>query len=134
MLVDTGVSGTWHIFNFLLDVAKLYLSKKNGEKSKFWIPLDPKPISNDQVGSGPCAHTKFLDATWCKVSTGQKNVQKNWLSVSKIREIFCQFSDFFKTFFKPKIWMLMMIFMAKKLIWTVFRCIQFLNKPNPNRL
>ena len=24
---------------------------------------NPKPIFNDQVGSGPCAHTKFLSAT-----------------------------------------------------------------------
>ena len=37
-----------------------------GEKNLnflFWMHMDPKPISNDQVGSGsgPCAHTKFLD-------------------------------------------------------------------------
>ena len=38
----------------------------------FWIPLDPKLIFNDQVGSVPCAHTKFLSATRCKVNTGQK--------------------------------------------------------------
>ena len=28
-----------------------------------WIPLDPNPIFNDQVGSGPCAHIKF----WTKI-------------------------------------------------------------------
>ena len=33
-----------------------------GGKSKLliWIPLDPKLISNDQVGSEACAHTKFF--------------------------------------------------------------------------
>ena len=39
-------------------------------------PLDPKLISNDQVGSGVCAHTKFSNATRCKVSTGQKMSKK----------------------------------------------------------
>ena len=38
-----------------------------------------------------------------------KNVQKNWLSVRKIRKIFYQFSHFFKTFSKLKIWLLTMI-------------------------
>ena len=38
MLVDTGVS-----FNFLLDLAKLFILDTFG----------PKPIINDQVGSGP---------------------------------------------------------------------------------
>ena len=39
-------------------------------------PLDPKLISNDQVGSGACAHTKLSIATRCKVSTGQKMSKK----------------------------------------------------------
>ena len=50
-----------------------------GEKSKLWIiwiPLDPKSISNDQVGSGACAHTKFSSATRSKVSTGQRMSKK----------------------------------------------------------
>ena len=42
------------------------------KKSKPLVPLDPKSISNDQVGSGACAHTKFSSATRCKGSTGQK--------------------------------------------------------------
>ena len=73
-------------------------------------PFDPKLISNDQVGSGACAHTKFSSATRCKVSTGQKMSKK-----SKMRIVFFNF-QIFKTFFKLEIWMLMLIFMAKKLI------------------
>ena len=41
-----------------------------------WIPLDPTSISNDQVGSGPGADTKFLSATRSKVSRGQKMSRK----------------------------------------------------------
>ena len=55
------------------------ISKKNGEKNlnfSFWIPLDPKPIFNDQVGSGPYAHTTFSSATRCKVSRGPKRSRK----------------------------------------------------------
>ena len=57
-----------------------------------------------------------------------KKVQEKWLSVSKIRNFFCQFSHFGKTFFKLQIWILMMISMAKSLIWTVFTCIPICDK------
>jgi hypothetical protein len=62
-----------------------------------------------------------------------KKVQKNWLSVSKIRKFFCQYSHFFKKILEVEIWFLMMILMAKQLIWTVFTCILILNKNTPNR-
>ena len=65
---------------------------------------------------------------------GAKKVQENWLSVSKIRNFFCQFSHFGKTFFKLEIWILMMISMAKNSIWTVFTCIPILDKNTPKRL
>ena len=38
--------------------------------------MDPKPIFNDQVGSGPSADTKFSSATRSKVSRGQKMSRK----------------------------------------------------------
>ena len=44
--------------------------------------MDPKPIFKDQVGSGPCAHTKFSSATRGKVSRGQKSPEK--LTFSKV--------------------------------------------------
>ena len=68
MLVDTGVDP----FSTFCLIWPNSISKKNGEKNtnfSFWIPLDPKPIFNDQVGSGPCAYTK--SASRCKVSRGQ---------------------------------------------------------------
>ena len=37
---------------------------------------NPKSIFNDQVGSGPFAHTKFSSATRSKVSRGQKMSRK----------------------------------------------------------
>ena len=54
------------------------LVRKMGENLNFslWIPLHPKPIFNDQVASGPCAHTKFSSATRGKVSRGQKMSRK----------------------------------------------------------
>jgi hypothetical protein len=42
--------------------------------------LDPKPIFNDQVGSGPSADTKFSSATRSKVTSGQKMYRKMTLS------------------------------------------------------
>ena len=39
--------------------------------------MDSKPIFNNQVDSGPCAHTKFSSATRGKVSRGQKMIYEN---------------------------------------------------------
>ena len=39
----------------------------------FCIPLDPKPIFKDQVGSGPWAHTKMSSA---KLVEGKKSPEK----------------------------------------------------------
>ena len=47
-----------------------------GKKSKLFILDTKKPIFNNQIGSGPCAHTKFLSATRCKVSKGPKMSRK----------------------------------------------------------
>ena len=44
---------------------------KGNQCHVLWL-LDPKPISNDQVGSGPCPHSKFLEASRGKISIGQK--------------------------------------------------------------
>ena len=54
------------------------LVRKMGKKSKLLIvdTFRSKPIFNDQVGPGPCAHTKFSSATKSKVSRGQKMFRK----------------------------------------------------------
>ena len=74
--------------------------------------MDPKLISYDQVGSGACAHIKFLSGTRRKVSTGQKMSKKTDFQYLKRGIFFVNF----QTFLKLEIWMLIMIFMAKKLI------------------
>ena len=38
----------------------------------FWIHLDPKPISIDQIGSGPCPHIQFSEGSWGNFSAMQK--------------------------------------------------------------
>ena len=52
MLVETGESWTWPIFNFWLDLSKLYLWEKSYKNRNFlfWMHLDLKPNSNDQDG------------------------------------------------------------------------------------
>ena len=53
-----------------------WLVRKMGKKSKLFIQQIQKPILNDQVGSGSCAHTKFSSATSAKVVEGKKCPEK----------------------------------------------------------
>ena len=94
----------------------------------FWIPLDPKPIFNDQVGSGPCAHTKFSSATWCNVSTGQKMSRKSHFQQVKSGKCSVNFHIF------SDLWLLMMVLMAKQSIQTVFTCINSKNRASSRLL
>ena len=65
-------------FKLFACLGQTLLVRKMGENPNFsfWIPLDQKSVFNDQVGSGPCAHTKFSSATRSKVSRGQKMSRK----------------------------------------------------------
>ena len=94
----------------------------------FWIPLDPKLIFNDQVGSGPYAHTKFQSATWCKVSTGQKMSRKSHFQQVKSGKCSVYFHIF------SNLWLLMMVLMAKQPIQTVFTCINSKNRASSRLL
>ena len=94
------------------------ITKKSLNFGYLWKHLDPKPIYNDQVGSGPCAHTKLSEATWDKICTVQKLSKKTthfqWLKSWKFSVNF-QISA--ELFFTLEIWMLMTIFVSKEPIW-----------------
>ena len=78
--------------------------------------MDPKPILNDQVGFVAGPNEKISGTSRSTVSTEQKNSRKTDFQIGKIRNFFCHFSYFGKTFFKLEIWILMMISMAKNSI------------------
>ena len=108
MLVDTGVFWTGPIFNFLLDLVKLYyLARKMGGKSQLFIfdtfgfsinrlVLDYVLITNFQVHLGAKLVLTLV------LTYMAKNVQKNKLSASKIRIFFVNFHIFSKHFLNLK--------------------------------
>ena len=89
------------------------LVRKMENKSKFLLGDTIGSKFNFKWSSWSWTMSSYQNLRSIKEHGGyrSKNVQKNCLSVSKI---FCQFSHFFKTFLKLKIWFLMMILMANQ--------------------